>query len=64
MSPPFWLIIVSNAIAVLPVCLSQIISSLCHLPTGTKASIIFKPVCNGWSTHFLVITHGAILSTG
>jgi len=56
--------IVSSAMAVLPVCLSQIISSLCHLPIGTRASIIFRPVCSGWSTDFLVITHGAILSTG
>ena len=61
---PFWLIIVSIAIAVLPVCLSPIISSLCPLPIGVKASIAVKPVCNGSHTDFLVTIPGATLSIG
>jgi len=60
----FWFRIVSIATAVLPVCLSQIINSLCHLPIGTILSIALIPVCSGSSTDFLVTTLGAIISTG
>ena len=61
---PFWFKIVSIAIAVLPVWRSPIISSLWPLPIGIIASIALIPVCKGVSTDFLVITPGAILSTG
>ena len=53
---------VSIAIAVLPVCLSPMISSRCPLPIGTMASIALIPVCSGVSTDFLVITPDATLS--
>jgi len=52
------------ATAVLPVCLSQIINSLCHLPIGTIVSIDLIPVSSGWWTGFLAITQVAFLSTG
>ena len=53
---------VSIAMAVLPVCLSPIISSRCPLPIGTMASIALIPVCNGVSTDFLEITPEATRS--
>jgi hypothetical protein len=40
------------------------INSLCHLPIGTIVSIALIPVSNGVFTDFLVITQGAIFSTG
>ncbi|CAI8158451.1 MAG: Uncharacterised protein [Methanobacteriota archaeon] len=49
-------------IAVLPVCRSPIINSLCPLPTGIKLSIAFKPVCIGSCTDFLGIIPGAFTS--
>jgi hypothetical protein len=54
---------VSVAIVVFPVCLFQIINSLCHLHIGTIASIDLIPVSNGTFTDFLVSTQGAIFST-
>ena len=55
---------VSTAIAVLPVYLSPIISSLCPVPIGVSASIAVRPVCKGWCTDFLVIIPGATRSIG
>jgi len=54
--------IVSIAIAVLPVCLSPMISSRCPRPIGTMESIALIPVCNGVSTDFLEITPDATRS--
>ena len=56
--------IASIATAVLPVCLSPIISSRCPRPIGTIESMDFRPVWTGWSTDFLSITPGAIFSIG
>ena len=56
--------IVSIAIAVLPVCLSPMINSLWPRPIGVIASIIVIPVAKEVSTDFLVITPGAITSIG
>ena len=53
----------SIATAVFPVCLSPIINSRCPLPTGTKLSIDFNPVCIGSLTDFLGIIPGAFTST-
>ena len=50
------------AIAVLPVCLSPMISSRCPRPIGTMESIALIPVCNGVSTDFLEITPDATRS--
>ena len=50
--------------AVLPVCLSPIISSRCPRPIGTNASTAFRPVCNGSSTGCRNITPGALRSNG
>ena len=58
-SLPFWLIIVSIAIAVLPVCLSPIINSLCPLPIGIIESIALIPVCRGSLTELLSKIPGA-----
>ena len=43
----FWLMIVSIAIAVLPVCRSPMISSRWPRPIGTMASMALMPVCSG-----------------
>lgn len=51
------------AIAVFPVYLSPIISSLWPLPIGTKASTDFNPVNIGSCTDFLGIIPGAFNST-
>ena len=59
----FWLIIVSIATAVFPVCLSPIINSRWPLPIGIKLSIAFKPVCTGSDTDLLGIIPGALTST-
>ena len=56
--------IVSIAIAVLPVCLSPIISSRWPLPIGVSASIAVKPVWSGSWTDFLSIMPGAMRSIG
>ena len=61
---PFWFKIVSIAIAVLPVWRSPIINSRWPLPIGMIASIDVIPVCNGWSTDFLVMTPLATRSIG
>ena len=58
-----WLMIVSIAIAVFPVCLSPMINSLCPLPTGTNESTAFNPVCIGSCTDFLTMIPGAFNST-
>ena len=55
--------IASIATAVLPVCLSPIINSLCPLPIGINESIDFKPVCIGSLTDCLGIIPGAFTST-
>ena len=48
--------------AVFPVCLSPIINSRCPLPTGTRLSIDFKPVCIGSLTDCLgIIPHLSVL---
>ena len=59
----FWLRIVSIAIAVFPVYLSPMISSLCPLPMGTRQSTAFNPVCMGSVTDSLGIIPGAFNST-
>lgn len=59
----FWLIIVSIAMAVFPVCLSPIISSLCPLPIGTKQSTDLSPVYIGSFTDCLGMIPGALIST-
>jgi len=51
------------AIAVFPVCLSPIISSLYPLPIGTSESTHLSPVCIGSCTDFLGIIPGALSST-
>ena len=56
--------IVSTAMAVLPVCLSPMISSLCPLPIGNIESIASIPVSSGTDTDFLSIIPGASCSTG
>ena len=58
----FWFRIVSIITAVLPVCLSPIINSLCPLPIGIKLSIALIPVCIGSCTDFLGIIPGALSS--
>ncbi len=63
-SLPFWLMIVSTATAVFPVWRSPMMSSRWPRPTGTIASIDFKPVCTGCVTDFLQITPGATFSIG
>lgn len=50
------------AIAVFPVYLSPMISSLCPLPMGTKQSTDFNPVCMGSNTDYLGIIPGAFNS--
>ena len=55
--------IVSIAIAVLPVYLSPMMSSLYPLPIGTKQSTAFNPVYIGSWTDFLGIIPGAFNST-
>ncbi len=57
----FWLIIVSIAIDVFPVCLSPIINSLWPLPIGIIESIAIIPVSKGSLTSTLLITPGATL---
>ena len=56
--------IVSTAIAVLPVWRSPIISSRWPRPIGIIESITFKPVWTGWCTDLRVITPGATRSIG
>ena len=61
---PFWLMIVSMAMAVLPVWRSPMISSRWPRPIGMSASIALIPVWTGVSTDFRTMTPGAIRSTG
>ena len=61
---PFWLMIVSIAIAVLPVWRSPMISSRWPRPIGMSASIALMPVWTGVSTDLRTMTPGAIRSTG
>ena len=58
----FWLMIVSMAIAVLPVWRSPIISSRWPRPMGIKASTAFNPVCTGSLTDCLGMMPGALTS--
>src|SRR5512139_1502192 len=59
-----WLMIVSTAIAVLPVCRSPMISSRWPRPIGIIESIAFSPVCTGSRTGWRATTPGAIRSIG
>ena len=61
---PFWLMIVSMAIAVLPVWRSPMISSRWPRPIGISASIALMPVWTGVSTDWRTMTPGAMRSTG
>src|SRR5258706_11184984 len=54
--------IVSTATAVLPVWRSPMISSRWPRPTGTIASMAFRPVCTGCETDWRAITPGATFS--
>ena len=53
-SLPFWLMIVSSAMAVLPVWRSPMISSRWPRPIGIIASMALRPVCSG-SLHRLAL---------
>ena len=59
----FWLMIVSSAIAVLPVCRSPMISWRWPRPIGVMASIALMPVCIGSCTDCRCITVGACSSS-
>ena len=61
---PFWLMIVSIAIAVLPVWRSPMISSRWPRPIGISASMALTPVWTGVSTDLRTMTPGAMRSTG
>ena len=63
-SPPFWLMMVSRAMAVLPVFRSPMINSRCPRPIGVIASIALMPVCRGCLTGWRAAIPGAIVSTG
>src|SRR5262245_11813622 len=60
----FWLMIVSSAMAVLPVLRSPMISSRWPRPMGVMASMALMPVCKGVSTGCRPATPGAVNSTG
>ena len=60
---PFWLIMVSMATAVFPVCLSPMISSLWPRPMGIMPSMALMPVWSGSLTDFLATMPGAFIST-
>src|SRR5574338_157539 len=62
-SPPFWLMIVSSAIAVLPVWRSPMMSSRWPRPIGVIASIALRPVWSGWFTLLRATMPGAFRST-
>ena len=49
----FWLMMVSMATAVLPVCRSPMMSSRCPRPMGTRESTALMPVCMGSFTDCL-----------
>ena len=63
-SPPFWLMMVSRAIAVLPVWRSPMISSRWPRPIANMESIALIPVCSGAVTPWRSSTPGAIRSRG
>src|SRR6516164_9417104 len=58
-----WLMIVSMAIAVLPVCRSPMISSRWPRPIGVIASMALIPVCSGSLTFWRCTTDGACSSS-
>src|SRR5215469_2481868 len=60
----FWLMIVSIAIAVFPVCRSPMISWRWPRPIGVIASIALIPVCSGSCTGCRCTTEGAWTSRG
>src|SRR5712691_5022195 len=60
----FWLMIVSIATAVLPVCRSPMISSRWPRPMAVIASMALIPVCSGSLTGCRLITDGAWTSSG
>ncbi len=61
---PFWLMIASSAIAVLPVWRSPMMSSRWPRPIGIIASIALMPVCIDSLTGMRSTTPGARRSTG
>ena len=61
---PFWLMIVSMAMAVLPVLRSPMISSRWPRPIGIMASIALMPVCSGSLTGWRSAMPGAVNSSG
>ncbi len=61
---PFWLMIVSMAMAVLPVWRSPMISSRWPRPIGIIESMALRPVCSGVSTFWRCMTPGATRSVG
>ena len=61
---PFWLMIVSTMIAVLPVWRSPMISSRWPRPIGIMESMALMPVCSGSLTGWRSMTPGALNSTG
>ena len=61
---PFWLMIVSIAMAVLPVPRSPMISSRWPRPIGIIASMALMPVCSGSFTGCRTMMPGAMISTG
>jgi hypothetical protein len=56
---PFWLMIVSMPMAVLPVWRSPMISSRCPRPMGIMASMALRPVWSGSFTERRSTTPGA-----
>src|SRR5665647_2517280 len=58
----FWLMIVSTATVVLPVCRSPLMSSRWPRPMGIIESMALMPVCSGSSTDLRSITPGACSS--
>ena len=63
-SCPFWLMIVSIAMAVFPVWRSPMISSRWPRPIGIIESMALIPVCTGVSTGWRTMTPGAMRSIG
>ncbi len=60
---PFWLMIVSIAMAVLPVPRSPMMSSRWPRPIGIMASMALMPVCSGSLTGCRTMMPGATIST-
>jgi hypothetical protein len=59
---PFWLMMVSTAMEVLPVCRSPMISSRCPRPMGIIESMALTPVCIGSCTDLRRMMPGALTS--